>query len=133
VLVREPTEADELREAAERAAAEQRAAELAELQRRADDLAREQRELAAKLAAASAPPAPGTGLGGSLQPLSRHWNFEELSRLVDQRAAQYPERVDEWRIYLEMLAPHVSNGLLGPAYDRTVWEVFGPLVQGETR
>ena len=66
--------------------------------------------------------------GTDFQPQLRHWTFSVLTELVEARAAEFPDRIDEWRIYLETLAPYVEDGILSPAFDSTVLDVFGPLV-----
>ena len=70
-------------------------------------------------------PAPARG---ELQPQLRHWTFSVLSELVEARAVEFPDRIDEWRIYLETLAPYAEDGILPPAFDSTVLDVFGPLL-----
>ncbi len=71
---------------------------------------------------------PSPAADAVLQPELRHWNFAALGRLVEERAAEFPDRVEEWRIYLDTLEPYVEAGILPPAFDETVLDVFGPLV-----
>lgn len=47
---------------------------------------------------------------------------------MESRAAEFPDRVEEWRVYLDELEPFAENGVLGPAFDTTIAEVFAPLV-----
>ena len=87
-------------------------------------LARRERGLAA------GPPAPPPEQPPEerLQPGFRHWNLRVLRSLVEARGAEFPDRIEEWRLYLELLEPFTENGVLGPAFDGTIVEVFGPLV-----
>jgi hypothetical protein len=63
-----------------------------------------------------------------LQPEFRPWNLRVLRSLVEARGAEFPDRIEEWRLYIELLEPFAENGVLGPAFDGTIVEVFGPLV-----
>ncbi len=63
-----------------------------------------------------------------LQPEFRHWNLRVLRSLVEARRAEFPDRAEEWRLYLRLLEPFAEDGILGPAFDETVADVFGPLV-----
>jgi hypothetical protein len=63
-----------------------------------------------------------------LHPEYRHWNLRVLRGLVEARGDEFPDRLDEWRLYLATLEPFAENGVLGPEFDTTVAEVFGPLV-----
>jgi len=63
-----------------------------------------------------------------LQPEFRHWNLRVLRSLVEARGAEFPDRAADWRLYLELLEPFAEDGILGPALDETVADVFGPLV-----
>jgi hypothetical protein len=63
-----------------------------------------------------------------LQPEFRHWNLRVLRSLVEARGAEFPDRIEEWRLYLGLLEPFAENGVLGPEFDATVVEIFGPLV-----
>jgi hypothetical protein len=78
----------------------------------------------------SGPPGepPGKTQEALLQPEFRHWNLRVLRLLVEARAAEFPDRIEEWRLYLALLEPFAENGIVGPEFDATVVEVFGPLV-----
>jgi len=89
-------------------------------------------EREAGLAALGPPPAEPTQVARPpddvLHPEFRHWNLRVLRALVESRAAEFPDRVEEWRVYLDELEPFAENGVLGPAFDTTIAEVFAPLV-----
>jgi capsular polysaccharide biosynthesis protein len=68
---------------------------------------------------AEAPSAPGTPAGAGV------WSLPRLERLVEERAADFPDRVDEWRAYLFYLRDHATpEGQLPPSFDALVDEVF---------
>jgi hypothetical protein len=57
------------------------------------------------------------------------WTLARLEELVELRAAEHPERAQEWRTYLFYLRPFASaNGYLPRAFEAMVHEVFGDLV-----
>jgi hypothetical protein len=62
--------------------------------------------------------------------VSEGWRVDELERLVEANAAAYPERVDEWRAYVEFLRAHAVDGVLPPGFDALVEEEFAPLLSG---
>jgi len=101
------------------------------LSRRRKALDEREAALAAGPRELRAPPAetvPTVRLEGVLQPEVRHWNLDALRALVEARAGEFPDRAEEWRIYLDSLAPFAEDGVLGPAFDSTVVEVFAALV-----
>jgi hypothetical protein len=51
-----------------------------------------------------------------------------LRRLVAERGAEFPDRLDEWVIYLETLEPYAENGILPIRFEQVVEDVFGPLL-----
>ena len=51
-----------------------------------------------------------------------------LRRLVAERGAEFPDRLDEWVIYLETLEPHAEDGILPMRFEQVVEDVFGPLL-----
>ena len=63
-----------------------------------------------------------------LQPAPRYWNLRALRGLARANAAGHPDRIEEWDAYFESLAPHAEDGVLPPAFDEIVWEVFQPLL-----
>lgn len=53
-----------------------------------------------------------------------------LERLVAERGAAFPDRLDEWQAYLFHLRSHASNeGALPASFDALVEEVFGELLE----
>jgi hypothetical protein len=63
-----------------------------------------------------------------LQPMPQYWNLGALRRLVEKRLPEYPQRTEEWRAYLDILDGHQTDGLLPPALDGLVTEVFAPIL-----
>lgn len=64
-----------------------------------------------------------------LQPRPGEWNVRALARLVERRAADAPERAEEWRAFLPALAGQAdSSGLLPRHLDPLVREVFDELL-----
>jgi hypothetical protein len=60
--------------------------------------------------------------------LDRH-DLGTLTSLVEAVAPEFPERADEWRIYLTYLADYAdSEGTLPRSFDALVWDVFGDLL-----
>jgi hypothetical protein len=55
-------------------------------------------------------------------------NIGVLRRLVAERGAEFPDRMEEWAIYLETLEPHAVGGFLPSSFEGVVEDVFGPLV-----
>jgi hypothetical protein len=68
-----------------------------------------------------------------LQPLPHHWDLRVLERRIEAGAATHPDRIDEWRTYLELLGQHAEDGVVGPTFDALVWEVFEPLLGAPSR
>jgi O-antigen ligase len=57
------------------------------------------------------------------------WTLAKLEHLVEERAAEFPERVDEWRSYIFFLRDHADvDGGLPASFDYLVEEVFEPLL-----
>ncbi len=64
-----------------------------------------------------------------LQPRPGEWNVRALARLVERRAAETPERAEEWRAYLPALTAQAdSAGMLPRRLDPLVREVFDGLL-----
>jgi hypothetical protein len=61
------------------------------------------------------------------EPVGR-WNIGVLQRLVEERGAEFPDRLQEWEVYLHSLEPHAEAGILPPRFDAVIEDVFGPLV-----
>jgi len=122
------------------------------LARRAGELAVREQELQRRQGALSAAPPPSTS-PPRLEPERRPeleteaesqpepaasapvaaadgWNLEALRARVDARAADYPDRVDEWRSYLFFLRDHADvDGRLPSNFDGLVLDVFEPLLR----
>lgn len=57
------------------------------------------------------------------------WNLNRLERLVDERAADFPARLDEWRYYLVYLREFAdARGNLPRPFDWLVWSEFEELL-----
>jgi hypothetical protein len=105
---------DELRDAA--AALEERERSLAERV-----AAVTKRELSLARTAAGKKAAPSESNGG--------FYLSTLDRLVDDRGAEYPDRLEEWRSYLYFLRDHAApDGALPHTFDDLVAETFRPLL-----
>lgn len=58
------------------------------------------------------------------------WNLNRLERLVEEHAASFPARVDEWRYYTLYLREFADiGGHLPRSFDWLVWDAFGDLLQ----
>jgi hypothetical protein len=63
------------------------------------------------------------------QPDTHGWNLDGLTRLVEERADDFPERVDEWRYTLFYLRSEADiDGTLPSKFDALVDECFGELL-----
>ncbi|CAB4688229.1 unannotated protein [freshwater metagenome] len=51
-----------------------------------------------------------------------------LTWLVEDAADEHPTRIEEWRSYLDLLNSHAENGIVLPAFDELIWDVFRPIV-----
>lgn len=115
------------REAAAREAAEQGAAEQAEAEQAAAEQA------AAEQAAPEPAPEPAPVLAAA-PPLSvdgspGRYNLLSLERIVEERGAEFPDRVEEWSSYLFFLRDHASaDGAVPPSFDWLIQDTFGELV-----
>jgi transcriptional regulator with XRE-family HTH domain len=59
----------------------------------------------------------------------RGFNLDELEHAIDERAAEFPECVDEWRAYMVFLREFVqADGELPGAFNSLVGEVFRDLL-----
>ena len=103
-----------------------------ELAARRRELEREEERLAASLAAPPEPepePEPEPVAMGERAPAAGAWNLVALERLVAERGAEFPERIDEWQAYLFYLRQHASPaGELPSSFDALVDETFRELV-----
>jgi DNA repair exonuclease SbcCD ATPase subunit len=63
------------------------------------------------------------------QPHAHGWNLDVLTRLVEERADEFPDRVDEWRYTLFYLRNEADiDGTLPSRFDALVDECFGELL-----
>lgn len=110
--------------------------------RRAIELGERERELEAReralehaaprpAALAGAPPEPERAPEPEpppAQPASR-WTVGELERRVDAARSRFPERLEEWEVYLDQFrALGDENGAIPAQFEGLVWEVFEPLL-----
>ena len=57
------------------------------------------------------------------------WNLAELRRLVEERGAAFPDRVELWRSYLFFLQDHAgADGSLPSSFDALVEDEFRELL-----
>lgn len=86
-----------------------------------------------ELAADPAPePETGPPVEEPLQPSYQYWNVNALRRLVEKRLPDFPDRAEEWRSYLDSLAEQQVDGLLPPAFDGLITEVFAPILDARS-
>jgi hypothetical protein len=53
-----------------------------------------------------------------------------LAALVERFAPDFPDRVDEWRMYLAYLQDYADpDGTLPSSFDGLVSDVYGPLLE----
>jgi hypothetical protein len=58
------------------------------------------------------------------------WNLSELETLVREHAGDFPDRAEEWEIYLESIRQYAgSDGQLPASLDWLVWDTFGDLLE----
>ena len=64
-----------------------------------------------------------------LRPEEHGWDLNRLEVLVEESAAAFPGRIDEWRYYLVYLREFANvNGVLPRSFDWLVGEAFGEVV-----
>jgi uncharacterized protein involved in exopolysaccharide biosynthesis len=111
----------------------------AEVEARAEELERRAAELAERAApppawqpvAAVPEPPPLPENVSELPQRPGQWNLNELSRLVEERGAAYPERQDEWQSYLFFLRSYAEpDGTIPASFDWLIEEQFGVLTSG---
>jgi DNA repair exonuclease SbcCD ATPase subunit len=97
----------------------------ADLEERRKSLEERERFLAGRDAAA-----PATAEVRELpQPDTHGWNLDTLTGLVEERADEFPDRVDEWRYTLFYLRSEARvDGTLPSKFDALVEECFGELL-----
>jgi chromosome segregation ATPase len=73
--------------------------------------------------------APATAEVRELPQPTGGWSLDALTRLVEDRADEFPDRMDEWRYTLFYLRDEVYvDGTLPPRFDALVDECFGELL-----
>ena len=55
-------------------------------------------------------------------------NVGVLRRLIAERGTEFPDRMEEWGIYLDTLEPYAEDGNLPPRFEGVIDDVFGPLL-----
>ena len=71
---------------------------------------------------AAAPPASADGSPG-------RYNLLSLERRVEERGAEFPDRVEEWSSYLFFLRDYASpDGVVPASFDWLIQDTFGELV-----
>jgi hypothetical protein len=81
---------------------------------------------------AAPPPSPGPPPPpvAAAQAEPGDWSLPELEQLVRERSADFPDRADEWRFYLESMAEvAAADGRLPASLDWLVWDTFGELLE----
>jgi hypothetical protein len=62
------------------------------------------------------------------------WNLQELERLVREHSGEFPERAEEWEIYLDSVRGFAgADGQLPATLDWLIWDTFGDLLEGSRR
>jgi capsular polysaccharide biosynthesis protein len=56
------------------------------------------------------------------------WRVSALSDAVEASAAEYPDRIEDWRAYIAVLRAQAEDDLLPYALDGVVREVFAPIL-----
>jgi hypothetical protein len=58
------------------------------------------------------------------------WNFGELEGLVREHSADFPDRAEEWEIYLESIREYAGpDGQLPASLDWLIWDTFAELLE----
>jgi hypothetical protein len=62
------------------------------------------------------------------------WNVHELERLVREHSGEFPERGEEWQIYLDSIRDYAGpDGQLPATLDWLIWDTFGDLLERSRR
>jgi capsular polysaccharide biosynthesis protein len=62
------------------------------------------------------------------------WKFADLERLVREHRANFPDRAEEWDIYLESMRAYAApDGHLPASLDWLVWDTFGDVLERSDR
>jgi hypothetical protein len=58
------------------------------------------------------------------------WNITELEHLVRNHGAEFPDRLEEWEIYLDSIREYAGpDGQLPATLDWLVWDTFGDVIE----
>jgi hypothetical protein len=58
------------------------------------------------------------------------WNFDELQALVREHSGDFPDRAEEWEIYLESIRDYAGpDGQLPASLDWLIWDTFGDVLE----
>ncbi len=100
-------------------------------------VARDEGEAAERPSIALVPDLPEAEVqeaGEAVIQVDGRWNLDALAALVEARAGEFPQRVEEWRAYIVYLRDFVGpDSLLPAAFDGLVVDVFGSLVETPQR
>jgi hypothetical protein len=111
-----------------------------ELEARSEELSRRAEELEELTAAAAPEPEPEpVAVPVAPPPLPPNvselplrpgrWNLNELARIVEERAPDFPERQDEWQSYLFFLRSYAEpDGTVPASFDWLIEETFAGIV-----
>lgn len=61
-------------------------------------------------------------------PFYAYRNIGVLRRLIAERGAEFPDRIEEWGIYLDTFESYAEDGNLPPRFEGVIEDVFGPLL-----
>jgi transcriptional regulator with XRE-family HTH domain len=104
-------------------------ARLAEMAARERALAEREQRLAERERALAALEADVAARGGDPLAEQPGFNLDALEHRLDERAGDFPERVDEWRAYIVFLREFVhADGELPGTFNALVRDVFGELL-----
>jgi uncharacterized protein involved in exopolysaccharide biosynthesis len=100
-----------------------------EVARRVGELAKRERRLESRAVVPEPEPEPEREPAPPPILGSGAWSVVALERLVAERGAEFPGRIEEWRTYLFFLREHASpEGALPPSFDALVEETFRELL-----
>jgi hypothetical protein len=58
------------------------------------------------------------------------WNLTQLERLVRDHGAEFPDRLEEWEIYLDSIREYAGpDGQLPATLDWLLWDTFGAVLE----
>lgn len=97
-----------------------------ELDRHAAELARQAQALAGRASSATVRREAAQADGGEV---GSRFTIDQLATLMERRAAEFPDRIEEWQYYLVSLRNvAASDGRLPESVECLVEDVFGPLL-----